>query len=523
MYVHTNKLEPMKQRKIGGHQAAGRQARGRGRVAVISLAIALALAGCTAGPNFHRPPAPADDSYALPEVLAAKQALPAPRLDVGGTIQRDWFRIFGSTATDALIQQALAGSPTLEQARSRVTQAREQLRAQRGSLLPSVDAAVGASRNGGNGAQLGLGGPQFQSSFGLYSTSLSASYDLDLAGANRRSVESAAAKLDVATAQYQSAYISLEASVMSSAIEVAALNDTIAATQAILDADVRRLAIFEAQQHAGSIAGSAVLQLRPQVAATRATLPPLQHQLAVTRATLATLVGVPVGEFKMPLLSMKDFRLPSMLPVSLPSDLVRQRPDILVSEANLHDATAQLGIATANLYPSVTLSASYGTSTNVAGDIFKPGSVIWSLGAGITQPIFEGGRLHAERDAAKAALQASAADYRNTVLNAFAEVSNTLQALQNDAASVVAQDEAMTTAREASGVVDAQVRYGSTGHLDLLTSNSQFQQATVADIQAHSQQLLDVVGLYRSLGGGWWSDAPEQAPVAQQTEPSRAH
>lgn len=483
----------------------------------MSLGTALVLAGCTAGPDFHRPAAPAVDSYVVPGPRATAQSLPAPSFAVGDAIQHDWFRIFGSTATDALIQQALAGSPTLEQARARVTQASEQLRAQRGSLLPHVDAAIDASRNQGNGAQLGLGGPQFQSSFGLYSTSLGASYDLDLAGANRRGVESAAAKLDVATAQYQAAYISLEASVVSSAIEAAALNDTIAATQSILDADAHRLAIFEAQQRAGAIAGSALLQLRSQIAATRATLPPLQQQLAVTRATLATLVGLPVGQFQMPALSMKDFRLPTVLPVSLPSDLVRQRPDILVAEANLHDATAQLGIATANLYPSITLSASYGTSTNVAGDVFKAGSVIWSLGAGITQPIFEGGRLHAERDAAKAALQASAADYRNTVLNAFAEVSNTLQALQNDAAGVSAQDEAMSTARDASGVVDAQVSHGSTGYLDLLTSNTQFQQASVADIQARSQQLLDVVSLYRSLGGGWWS-----ADVAQQPEPPRA-
>ncbi len=489
----------------------------RGAALGLPVASLLMLAGCAAGPDFQKPPAPAADSYVTPASVAG-----SPRLAVGADIEHDWFRIFGSSVTDELIRRALAASPTLEEAQARVTQAREQLRAQHGALLPSVDASLGASRSQGNGAVLGISSPAYRSTFGLYSTELSASYDLDLAGANRRTVESAAAKLDAANAQYQSAYITLEANVVSSAITAAALNDKIAATQAMVDADNRRLAIYEAQVQAGSIAGQAVLQLRSQMASTRATLAPLQQQLAMTRSTLATLLGEPVGEFQLPPLSLKDFRLPPEVPVSVPSELARQRPDVLLAEANLHDATAQLGMATANLYPRVTLSASYGTSTNTASDIFKPGSVIWSLGAGLTQPIFEGGRLRAQRDAAKAALDASAADYRNTVLSAFADVSNTLQALQNDATAIHDQDEALAAAQGAMGVVDAQVRHGSAAHFDLLTSQSQLQLTRIANIDAHSQQFLDVVGLYRSLGGGWWSGAPGDLAAAPPTAPAPA-
>jgi len=310
--------------------------------------------------------------------------------------------------------------------------------------------------------------------------------------------------------------------VVSSAIEIAALNDEIAATQAILQSDTHRLDIYRVQEQVGRIAGSAVLQLRSQIATTRATLPSLQQQRAVAQATLATLIGVPVGEFTLPALTLSDFRWPTTLPVSVPSSLVHQRPDILVAEANLHDVTAQLGIATANLYPSVTLSASYGTSTNTSGDIFKPTSMIWSLGSSVAQTLFDGGTLRARRDAAKAAVEASAADYRNTVLTAFADVSNTLQSLQNDAESVSDQGEALATSTDAYAVVGAQVIHGSSGYLDQLTSNSQLQQSRIADVEARGQQLQDVVTLYRSLGGGWWTAAPFAQGLAKSTDVPRA-
>ena len=492
--------------------------------AASSLLITVALAGCAAGPDFHRPAAPKADSYAIPASSAPTYPAHgpvAPQLVVGAEIRHDWYRIFGSATTDRLIERALQGSPTLAEAKSNVDEAAAQLRAQRGSLFPQVSATAAPSRSQGNAAQLGLGN-MFRSSFDLYSVSVGASYDLDVAGRTKRSIESTQAKLDVANAQYQSAYVSLESSVVSSAIEIAALNDEIAATQAILQSDTHRLDIYRVQEQVGRIAGSAVLQLRSQIATTRATLPSLQQQRAVAQATLATLIGVPVGEFTLPALTLSDFRWPTTLPVSVPSSLVHQRPDILVAEANLHDVSAQLGIATANLYPSVTLSASYGTSTNTSGDIFKPTSMIWSLGSSVAQTLFDGGTLRARRDAAKAAVEASAADYRNTVLTAFADVSNTLQSLQNDAESVSDQGEALATSTDAYAVVGAQVIHGSSGYLDQLTSNSQLQQSRIADVEARGQQLQDVVTLYRSLGGGWWTAAPFAQGLAKSTDVPRA-
>lgn len=492
--------------------------------AASSLLIAISLTGCAAGPDFQRPATPNADSYAIPAAITPSYAAhgpAAPQLAVGAEIRHDWYRIFASVTTDSLIERALLGSPTLAEAKSNVDEAVAQLRAERGSLFPQVSATVAPSRSQGNAAQLGMGNT-FRSSFDLYSASVGASYDLDVAGRTKRSIESTQAKLDVAKANYQSAYVTLESSVVSSAIQIATLNDEITATQAILKSDTDRLEIYRVQEQVGRIAGSAVLQLRSQIATTRATLPQLQQQRAVAQATLATLIGVPVGEFTVPALTLSDFHWPATLPVSVPSSLVHQRPDILVAEANLHDVTAQLGIATANLYPSVTLSASYGTSTNTSGDIFKPTSMIWSLGASVAQTLFDGGTLRARRDAARAAVEASAADYRNTVLKAFADVSNTLQSLQNDAEAVSDQGEALATSTGAYAVVGAQVIQGSAGYLDQLTSNSSLQQSRIADVEAHGQQLQDVVTLYRNLGGGWWTAAPAEQAAAKSADIRRA-
>jgi NodT family efflux transporter outer membrane factor (OMF) lipoprotein len=490
----------METAKTRGTIQHGRQRRHRQPVGTRGMAILVGLAaflgGCTAGPDF-RPPEPPDvDSYVIPVNSG---------LQMGAAIRKDWYHVLGSPAVDALIQQAIRNGPTLAEAQARVTEARAQLRAQGASLLPSLSVSAGESRNKANGSQFGQGSPLFRSTFDLYSVDLTAGYSLDLAGANHRAVESAAARLDSARAQYQAAYITLEANVVSSSIEAAALGDEILATQAVLDMDSHRLAIYEAQEELGRIAGAGLFELRSQIAATRAMLPPLKQQLAATQSTLAALVGVPIGEFRPPPLTLKNFHLPSTLPVSVASELVRQRPDILAAEANLHDATAHLGVATANLYPSVTLSASYGTLSNIASEVFTAQSMIWSLGASIAQPIFDGGHLRAERDAAKASLEASAAEYRDTVLNAFREVSNTLQALQNDAETVRDQDEALAYARDATTRVDAQMLFGSVGHLDVLTSMTQLEQSHIAEIEARGQQFLDVVVLYRSLGGGWWS------------------
>jgi NodT family efflux transporter outer membrane factor (OMF) lipoprotein len=306
----------------------------------------------------------------------------------------------------------------------------------------------------------------------------------------------------------EAVYLALTSNLVTTAIREASLRAQLQAMREVLAAQERQLDIIEKQFAAGAIARSTVLVQRTQVAQTRTALPPLEKALAQTRHQLSVYAGKLPGESGMPEFELDSLQLPLDLPVTLPSSLVRQRPDIQASEALLHAASAQIGAATANLYPRVTLSGSVGSAALQAGNLFGPGSGIWSVAAGVLQPIFNGGALTARRRAAIAAYDQAAAQYRSTVLTAFQNVADALRALDLDAASLKAQADAEALARESLELATRQYRLGAVSYLALLDAQRSHQQARVGLVQAQAARYADTAALFQALGGGWWNREP---------------
>jgi NodT family efflux transporter outer membrane factor (OMF) lipoprotein len=261
----------------------------------------------------------------------------------------------------------------------------------------------------------------------------------------------------------------------------------------------------EQQFRLGGVSLPDLLAQKAQLAQTRAVLPPLEKELSQTGHQLAVLTGRLPSEAKLPDFDLDGLKLPRELPVSLPSELVRQRPDIRAAEALLHAASAQVGVATANLYPQVTLSGSFGSVATKAGDLFASGMDVWSLGAGVLQPVFHGGELTARRRAAVAAYDAASAQYRETVLQAFQNVADVLRALDADALALKAQAEAEAAARDSRDITGKQFSLGAVSYLTLLDSERQYQQARIALVQVQAVRYADTAALFQALGGGWWN------------------
>jgi NodT family efflux transporter outer membrane factor (OMF) lipoprotein len=477
----------------------------------LPLAVSLGLLGlsaCAAGPDFQRPSAPADGAYAAPDsrptVATPVAGGESQSINTGARVAADWYRLFASPKLDALIEAALKGNPTLDAAQARLRQARDLLDASRGGHGPQLDATLGAARMRANGAPLGLGS-QPGRSFDLYSAGLSLSYDLDLAGAGRRDVEAHAARAEAQRYVLIGTYITLVDNLVVAALEAATLRDRIAATEDITASEQHQLELVQAQQRAGAVSQADVLHASAQLAAVRAGLPGLRQALHARETELAILSGVEPGAFRAPQLSLADFSLPAELPYSLPSDLVRQRPDILAAESSLHAASAEVGIATADLYPHLTLSAGYGASADEGGTLLDPASRTWSIGGGLLAPLFHGGALRAQRDAAVENYNAAYAQYRVTVLAAFGQVTDTLDAVRSDAEALQAQYAARAAAAASRDLAEAQYRHGAAAYLDVLSAEQAFQRADIAYVDALGQRFVDSAGLYHALGGGWWS------------------
>ncbi len=414
------------------------------RIAVLAAIAGAALTGCAVGPDFHTPEASDATAYTATAMPPETAASPGP----GGAAQRlvpeqelpaQWWTLFHSAALDQLVRQALADNPTLAAAQATLRQSQESLNALVGSaLFPKVDANASVSRQKISGAAFGQPESQF-SPFTLYNASVSVSYALDLFGGARRELEALRSQVDFQRFQLEGAFLTLTSNVVTTAVKEASLRAQIRATQEIVVAQDKQLELVERQLQLGGVARSDVLAQRVQVAQTRATLPPLEKELALTRHQLAVLAGRLPGEAaSLPEFDLDGLELPQQLPLSLPSSLVRQRPDIRASEALLHAASAQVGVATANLYPQLTLSGSYGSEAVKPGTLFSSGTAVWNLGAGLLQPLFHGGELSAKRRAAVAAYDQAAAQYRATVLQAFQNVADVLRALEADARALQA-------------------------------------------------------------------------------------
>jgi NodT family efflux transporter outer membrane factor (OMF) lipoprotein len=483
---------------------------GRLRASAIMVTVGVSLTACAVGPDFRTPAAPGTKTYT--ETATAPETVSAP--GIGGAPQRfvpghdipgQWWTLFHSEELDRLIRQALADSPTLAAAQATLREAQENLRARTGTVYyPSVDGNFSVTREKFTGASFGQ--PSASSNtYNLYNASVNVSYMLDIFGGGRRELEGLRAQVDYQRFQLEGAYLTLTSNLVTTAVQEASLRAQIKATQDILAVQEKQLDVVERQFQLGGCSRSDVLAQSAQLAQTRTTLPPLEKQLAQTRHQLAVLAGRFPSEAALPVFDLNGLRLPRELPVSLPSSLVRQRPDIRASEELLHTACAQVGVATANLYPKITLTGSLGSNAAGIQDLFSGGSSIWSLGAGLLQPVFHGGELTAKRRASIAAYDQASANYRETVLLAFQNVADVLRALDLDAQTLKAQTESEAAARESLDLTERQFNLGAVSYLLLLNAQRQYQQALISLAQAQAVRFTDTAALFQALGGGWWN------------------
>jgi NodT family efflux transporter outer membrane factor (OMF) lipoprotein len=478
------------------------------------LAVLL-LSACAVGPNYKQPPAPQTPGFVPAGALPATTAsAPLPGGDLRGgqpqhfvdglDIPGQWWFLFKSAELNALIERGLAHSPTLEAAQAALRQANENVAAQRGSFFPSVSGSYQAERQKASGAQFGL--PTAGSFlYTLNSASVNVSYTLDAFGGVRRQVEALQAQADYQQFALQASYLSLTANIVTAAVAEASLRAQLAATEEIARSQQSQLEITQRRVNAGGASRADVLQQQSTLQSTLATLPVLRSQLAQERNLLATYVGALPADYAGAEITLDSLTLPQDLPVSLPSKFVEQRPDIREYSALLHQATAQIGVATANMLPQLTLSGSYGGIATKFSDMFSPASAVWSAIAGVSQPIFKGGQLVHQRRAAIAAAQEAAANYQSTVITAFQNVSNSLYALQSDAEALAAQTAAESSAAESLKLVQAQFKSGGASYLQVLTAEQSYQTSAIALVKARAQRYADTAALFQALGGGWWN------------------
>ncbi len=472
----------------------------------VVLIAGLALAGCAVGPDYRRPDAPAVDRFTpqpLPAATAAAQAVDgdAQRFLHDREVPARWWTTFGNAELTRRVNTALQHSPSIASAQAALRQARENARAAGAARFPSVDANTGVTRQKQSGAAFGdaFTFPPLT----VYNASVDISYGIDLFGGTRRGIETQAALADVQRAQTDATYLTLAANVVTASLQEASLREQLRATEEILDSQRQSLHITEQQQQIGTRSLADTLAVRTQLAITEASLPPLRAQLAATRNQLATYLGTTPAQLELTPLSLDAVTLPQDIPVSLPSTLVEQRPDIRAASAQLHAATAQVGVASAALLPQISLSASAGSQALQAGDLFSAGTRAWSLGLGLTQPLFHGGELRHRKRAAQAGLDKALADWQQTVLVAFQNVADALQALEYDAQGLAAQATAESVTSQQLMLTREQFQMGATGYLNLLNAERSYQQSRIALIQARAARLADTAALYAALGGGW--------------------
>ncbi len=489
------------------------------RIAVAGTMLSTIIAGCAVGPDFHAPEPPAVSSYtekALPPETASAPGTggAAQRLLSGQDIPGEWWTLFHSASLDSVIRQALAANPTLAAAEATLRQSQENYRALVGSaLFPSVNAGASVTRQKISGAAVGQPDARFEP-FTLYNTSVGVTYALDVFGGARRELESLRSQVDYEKFLVEAAYLTIAANIVTTAMNEAALRAQIGATNEIIQAQEKQLEVVERQFQLGAVARTDVLAQRSQLAQTHATLPPLEKALSQTRHLLAVLAGkLPSEAAVLPEFSIDGFELPQEVPVSLPSSLVRQRPDIRAAESLMHAASAQIGVATAALLPQITLTGSVGTEASRSGALFTGGAGVWSLGAGLLQPLFHGGELTARRRAAVAAYDSAAAQYRTTVLQAFQNVADVLRALETDANALKARAEAEASARELLDMAQKQFQLGAVSYLSLLNAQREEQVARIGLIQTQALRFTDTAALLQALGGGWWNRAPRGETV----------
>jgi len=457
----------------------------------------LVLGGCAAGPNFQRPAAPQSQQYTQPGAAAAPAS--AQRIVMGGDVASDWWTLFGSDALNDLLRQASAGSPTIAAARSTLAQAQELTAAAGGARYPQVGLTGGVGRQKYGKEFLGpLTAPP---PFTYFAGGAVVNYTFDAAGGIARSIEERRALFEYQRQEMRAAQLALSGNVLSEVISIASASERIRAINELLEEDRRNRNLVQTSFDAGNTTRVDVLLADSQLANDETLLPPAAQELAVATHALAILVGRAPAEWTPPDLDFSKLTLPGTLPVSLPSELVHQRPDILAAEAELHAATAQVGVATANLYPHITLTGSVGQQALTLGTLFSSGNGVWTLTSGLTAPLFDGGTLRAERRADIDAMQASASNYEEAVLQGLRQVADVLTGIDQDAALLAAETHAVEAAQASLNLARESYRAGNVGVLQVLDAERAYSRARLDYVRVQGQRYADTAQLYLALGG----------------------
>ena len=478
------------------------------KASVCLLALA-ALAGCAVGPDFKQPAAPVAGritAQPLPPRTASAETGGGGQQEfvVQGAVPADWWTLFDSPVLNRLVRDALAANSDLAAARAALRVANANAAAERAALFPGLSAGFDATRQQTSQTlSPALSSPV--QTFNLYTPQLSISYVPDLFGGTRRAVESAESQVRAQEFTLRAAHLTLAANVALATIQYASLSDQVTAQQRIADSAERLRTLMQDQLARGAISRSALASQQVVVMQARAVLAALMKQRAQEIDLLAALTGRLPANFQPAQLTLAALLLPREVPVSLPADLVRQRPDVRIAEENLHAANAQVGVAIAAMLPNVTLSARGGSAATAIGQLFGAGTGFWSIGANVAQTVFDGGALLAKGRAARAALDQAKAQYQSAVTAAFQNTADALEAVHYDADALAAYAAAGTAASEALARVRHQQALGDTGMPAVLLAEQSDQQAQIALIQARASRYADTVGLFQALGGGWWN------------------
>jgi len=477
--------------------------------------MALLLCGCAVGPDFHRPVAPADAGFApnpVPTVSASAVVYggAAQHLVSGQDIPFDWWKAFQSPQLNALVEQALRANPTIESAKAALRQAHELTLAAKGAFFPTVQASFSPSRNltatGAVSPASASGNPYYT----LNTAQVSVSYAPDVFGGTRRAVESQQAQEDMQRFETEATYLTLTSNVVAAVIQEVSTRSQISATEDIIGINRKSLEILRNQQRFGYAMGIDAAAQEAALAQVEQTLPPLQKQLEQTRDQIRALVGNLPNQDVTETFTLASLHLPGDLPLSLPSKIIEQRPDVRAAEEQMRSASANVGVAVAAMLPQITLNPSIGTAGNSMAAMFGPASEFWSLVGSVTQTVFDSGTLLHKKRAADEALIQSAAQYRGTVITAFQNVADTLHALLSDADALKAAVASEQAAKVTLDLTHRQQQVGYVNFLTVLSAEQTYQTAVISRVQAQASRFSDTAALFQALGGGWWHRAEQQ-------------
>ena len=464
------------------------------------LLMALALGGCAVGPDFKAPAAPQDRDYVLDQhkqPISTNSGETEQRVVTGGKLQANWWTLLQSPELNRVVEQALANNWSIEAAQANLAKAAEGVAVARGGLYPQVDAVADAGRKKYGASFLGPQAAAFPL-FSAYTGGAVVSYDLDAFGGQRRQIESAAADAEVQKEVVNAAHLSVAGDTVLEALQIASIRSQIAVAQNVIASDQQNVELVQTAYKTGVATQMDVTTAQSQLDRDRTMLPPLHQQLNVAQDALSILVGKSPAAWRAPDFKLAALTLPADIPLEVPSELVRARPDIRAAQARLHAANAAIGMATADMYPHFTLSAAVAEEGLFSG----PAGSAWSLIGGLTAPIFHGGALSAHRRQTQAAYQATFADYQQTVLTAFGQVADNLHGLSNSADEVRAEQQALDSASAALRLSRLGYRVGNAGIVQVLDAQRLEQLAELRLVQARTTRYIQTVSLFLATGGG---------------------